>query len=244
MDSLLNTPIPDDTRDPNLPPRSLTIPNKFRDDEGEIRVEALLKSYLELERKLDGMVPKPGDGGDFDPRLRSALGVPETPDGYAVTLASELLERDGEADMKMHEAGFTPKQVQLAYDLAAERMIPALEAMAAEFESDRELERLIDHFGGEEQWREISRSLTEWGKRNLPESVYEALSSTADGVLTLHRMMENKAPVSLPSGQQNNTVSESDLRRKVGDPRYWRDKDPRAIEEVSRHLQRLYPDRK
>ncbi|MBM3558277.1 MAG: hypothetical protein FJX47_22270, partial [Alphaproteobacteria bacterium] len=59
------------------------IPAKFRDPEsGALRLEALLKSYGELERKLARMVEVPGDDADDEAiaRFRKAIGVPDAPD--------------------------------------------------------------------------------------------------------------------------------------------------------------------
>src|SRR5690606_21708815 len=78
---LTDTDLPQPADAAPAPPPA--VPVKFLDPEtGAIRVEALLKSYLALERKLSGMVPLPGPDGDEADRRRllRALGVPETPE--------------------------------------------------------------------------------------------------------------------------------------------------------------------
>ena len=77
--------------------RPAGVPEKFWSaEDGAIRTDALLKSYLELERKLGTMVPLPLDDGDDEgqKRLRRALGVPESADAYQIVSPDELLEPD------------------------------------------------------------------------------------------------------------------------------------------------------
>lgn len=222
------------------------VPEKFWDAErGEIRVAALLKSYLELERKLSGSIPAPGAemGAEERQRLLRALGVPDGPDGYAVECPHGLFEPDPEINAKLHAAGLTPPQVQLVYDLAADRMMPMLGEMAAEFEAERELERVVAHFGGEERWREMSRQLLAWGRKHLPPAALEALSSSFDGILALHRMMteEGGARIDLPEGEGPGDAGERELHAMMRDPRYWRDRDPAVIAKVTAGYRRLFP---
>lgn len=223
----------------------LPIPPEFLDPAtGQVNLEALLRAYLDLQQSSRGMVRVPG--GDADPAtlaaFRSALGVPESPDGYQVTAPHALLTPDPAVNARLHAAGFTPQQVQLVYDLAAERILPVLESMAAEVDGDRELARLVEHFGGEERWAEISRQLLAWGKATLPADVLAALSSTADGVVALYRMMQSGEPslggldraAAGPGG-------EDEIKALMRDPKYWRDRDPAVMRKVADGFKRLYP---
>ena len=90
--------------------------------------------------------------------LLSLLGVPEAPDGYCIDCGHGLFDADPVLNHKLHAAGFTPEQAQLVYDLAAERLVPMIQQIAFEFEAEREVARLINHFG-EDAWRETSRQL-------------------------------------------------------------------------------------
>ncbi|RDD61064.1 capsid assembly protein [Ferruginivarius sediminum] len=220
------------------------VPAKFRDPEtGEIRVEALLKSYLELERKLARMVEVPGADAGEDARIhfRRAVGIPDTPEEYEITPPHELIDADPEVNRQLHEAGFTPAQVQLVYDLAGERLLPAIDVMSSEFEADRQLDRLIDHFGGEDKWREVAAALGTWGKSNLPPEVFEALSTTFEGVLAMHRMMAGGEPGLVQDAMPAGALGENELRRLMADPRYWRDRDPGVVKQVSDGFRRLFP---
>lgn len=245
----------------DVPP--LPIPEKFRDPKtGALRVDALLKSYLELERRLSSQgrsgqaspdpasepvseaAPTPFDPASLDPaKLRRLLGAPETPDGYTIACDHGLFQPDPEINGRLHQAGYTPDQAQLLYDLAAERMIPLIQTMAAEFQAEREVERLVARFGGEERWREVSRQLLAWAGKTLPPAAVEGLATTYEGVMALYAMMTGSEPAALsmagnrPAGGEG----EAELRTLMRDPRYWRDRDPAVIARVTEGFQRLYP---
>ena len=88
------------------------MPEKFWDgDAGCVRTDALLKSYLEIERKIGSMVALPADDSDSvaHSRLQRALGVPESPDDYQLTSPCPLLDPSPEINAKLHAAGFTPR---------------------------------------------------------------------------------------------------------------------------------------
>ncbi|WP_247887164.1 hypothetical protein [Azospirillum sp. SYSU D00513] len=216
------------------------IPEKFRDPEtGALRVEALLKSYLELERRLSAPPAAP----DLDRAgLLKALGVPDAPEGYGIACDHGLFEPDADINRRLHGAGFSPEQAQLVYDLAAERLVPLVQELAAEFQAEREVERLVAHFGGEETWREISRQLLSWGGRNLPPAALAGLATTYEGVMALHRMMTGAEPSALarPPGPSAGD-GDAELQALMRDPRYWRDRDPAIVARVTEGFQRLYP---
>jgi hypothetical protein len=242
-----------------VPP--LPIPEKFRDPKtGALRVEALLKSYLELERRLSSQgqsrqvppeaapespsEPAPFDPASLDPgQLRRMLGAPETPDGYSIACDHGLFQPDPEINGRLHEAGYTPDQAQLLYDLAAERMMPLIQTMAAEFQAEREVERLVARFGGEERWREVSRQLLAWAGKTLPPAAVEGLATTYEGVMALYAMMTGSEPaaLSMAGNRVGGGEGEAELRTLMRDPRYWRDRDPAVIARVTEGFQRLYP---
>jgi hypothetical protein len=230
-------------------PGGIAVPAKFVDPEtGEIRLDALVKSYLELEKKLSGMVALPTADRPLPDedrgRLMAALGVPETAEGYEVALDHGLFEADQEINARLHAAGFTPQQVQLVYDLAAERLVPLVEEMGAEFEAEREIERLVRHFGGEEKWREVSRQMLAWAKKHLPAEAIEGLSASFDGVMALYRMMTAEGePAALVGEGEGPDGGETELHALMRDPKYWRDKDPSTIARVTDGFRRLYPER-
>lgn len=232
------------TDPPAIPPRPEHVPEKFWDPvEGKIRVDALLKSYLELERKLAQTLPLPADENDTAARERifQILGRPESPDAYTIQADDDLVA-DPEVNARLYAAGFTNAQAQLVYDLARERLRPLVEEAIAEVERRAMAERLAAHFGGKERWREISRQLRAWGEARLPAEAFQALASSVEGVLALHQMMRAQEP-SLIDGREpeGQPIGESELRSMMRDPRYWRDRDPEFVKRVTRGFQKLYP---
>lgn len=229
---------------PGPTPMPEQIPAKFRDPRtGELRVDLLLRSYLELERKLGNMVELPGSSGDPTAwqALYRALGVPDSPEGYDVKVPEGPVEIDPDVNRRLHAAGFTPQQVQLVYDLANEKMIPAIDELTAAFEAERQINALIEHFGGEEKWQDVAKSLTAWGRKTLGPEVFDALATTSDGIVAMHKMMLSGEPGLLKGGERGAALTEEDLKKKMADPRYWRDRDPALVREVGDGFKRLYP---
>lgn len=221
------------------------VPEKFRDPQtGEIRVDLLVKSYRALEQKLAGMVSVPGDDSDDDSRLRfnRALGVPDSPDGYQITLANPALSTDADVNRRLHEAGFTPAQAQLVYDLACDHVVPQLHRMAGEYRQRGERDRLLQRYGGEARFSETARALEAWGQRNLPESVFNALASSYEGICALESMMQNGDPaLTRGAGGGDAALSEDQLVGMMRDPRYWKKRDPEFLTKVTDGFKRLYP---
>ncbi|MBL6934028.1 MAG: hypothetical protein ISR48_01310 [Alphaproteobacteria bacterium] len=231
----------------NAVPRPTYLPEKFWDqDKGEARTEAMAKSYADMERRAAHMVRVPGEDASAEDvaQYRRAMGIPENAEGYEITFGDDLIESDAEVNKALHAAGFSQAQTQMVYDLAKDKLMPLIEDAAAEFEGQRQTERLVHHFGGDEKWQEASRQLTAWGKINLPPHVLDALSTTYEGVLTLHRMMDSGEPafVTDGAGTASSVVEEAELKRMMDDPKYWRDHDPALIAKVTAGFQRLYGD--
>ncbi|WP_207539131.1 capsid assembly protein [Sabulicella rubraurantiaca] len=218
------------------------VPEKFWDSEaGQLRVEALLKSYRELERRLPSRLAPPGPEAPEEERLRwrAMLGIPESPDAYEITPKHELVSPDREVNRMLHEAGFTSSQVQLVYDLAAERLLPLIAEAAQQFEADRQLEVLRNHFGGEERFCRVAGQIRAWGAAKLPPGVMEALSTTAEGVMAMERMMRGSEPALGRDSAAESQPDEAELRRMMRDPRYWRSREPEFVRRVSEGFRRL-----
>ena len=224
--------------------RPTGVPEKFWDAEaGAVRTESLLKSYVELERKLGSMVTMPQDEQDEEGRRRllRLLGVPETPDEYRIEPVSEWISSVPEINARLHEAGFTPKQAQLVYDLAAEQVVPLIEHAVSDFQASRDIERLAADFGGQETWRTLARQIRTWGQANLSEEAFATLASSYQGVLALHQMMQAREPSVLRDGHgAMGRPDHGTLSTMMRDPRYWRDRDPTFIAEVTDGFRQLY----
>jgi hypothetical protein len=219
------------------------VPEKFRNPEdGSVRLDQLVKSYLDLERRLTRAVDLPSGPEDREAhaRLRKALGVPDAPDGYRCHMKDPDLRHEPELDERMHAAGFTPEQAQPVYDLAAEYVLPAIRDMGANADHKGHYEKLVGHFGGEDAYREVSRQLGAWGKKNLPPEVLAALGQSHQGVLALLAMMKSGEPGVLRGAAAPAAEGEEELDRKMRDPRYWRDRDPQFVAQVTEGFKRLY----
>ncbi|MCM2343305.1 MAG: hypothetical protein NDJ24_01945 [Alphaproteobacteria bacterium] len=216
------------------------IPDKFWDAETQqIRVEALLGSYLELEKKLSGMMPSP-DTPDDRLRILRALGVPETAEAYQVDVSHGLFAVDPDLNGRLHERGFTPEQVQMVYDLAVEKMVPMVLELADEFKAEREVDRLVAAFGGPEAWAEISRQLLNYGQKNLPPEVLSNLACSFEGVMALYRLMKGNEPLLAQESGQGTSENAGELQSMMRDPRYWKTRDPAFVAQVTDGFRRMY----
>tara|TARA_R110002095_G_scaffold22357_1_gene24196 strand:+ start:845 stop:1489 length:645 start_codon:yes stop_codon:yes gene_type:complete len=201
------------------------IPEKFKDPEtGAVKIDALAKSYRALEHKLS-QSPKP----------------PKSPEEYCINCDHGLFKPDETVNKRLHDMGFTHEQAQVVYDLAAEKMVPMMREVAADLSADREVEKLINHFGGAQQWKDISRQLLAFGQKNLPADVLDNLSSSYEGVMALHRMMQGHEPrLNRNSTAAQSHMNASELSSMMRDPKYWRDKDPAFIAKVTEGFQNMY----
>lgn len=214
---------------PNTPPPGL--PEKFWDSErGELRSDSLIKSYQALEQKLGALAGR---------------GVPDDPGGYDIKAENELFGSDPDVNARLHAAGFSQEQAQTVYDLAAEFMSPMVSDVAAEFHTHAQVDRLAQHFGGEDKWRQTAHQVKSWGRAKFPEEVFDALAGTYDGVLTMHRMMVDgggEPGLIEGAGAGEERLSENGLQRMMQDKRYWRDHEPAFVERVRDGFKRLFPD--
>jgi hypothetical protein len=189
------------------------------------------------------MVPLPGDDDqEGRERLRRALGVPVSAEHYRIESRDDLVEPTPEINARLHEAGFTQEQAQLVYDLAAEHLLPVIDDAVAELRATRDAERLAAHFGGDAAWQNMARQVKTWGEANLAGDVYRTLSSSYDGVLAMHQMMQAREPSVLRDAEgPQGDLDETSLTRMMRDPRYWRERDPALVAQVTEGFKRLYP---
>lgn len=221
-----NQPTPEiQNKEPNKTLLDNEIPAKFKDPEtGDIRTDALLKSYKSLEHKLSAQKK-----------------APKSHTEYCVDCTHGLFTPDEEVNKRLHARGLTEEQVQEVYDIAAERLIPMIAAIAGDFQADREIEKLINHYGGADQWKETARQLLAFGQKNLPADVLDSLTSSFDGVLALERMMQSGEPtLRKSSALAKNGMDEKDLQSMMRNPKYWRDKDPAFVAKVTEGFQTMY----
>jgi hypothetical protein len=230
--------------------RPAYIPQKFWDAEaGTVRVEALAKSYGELERKL-GARREPENGTDqhasilpsessANPALEPAS--PVTPAAYQIEARHPMVTQDLEIDARLRDAGFSAPQAQLVYDLAAEKLVPLVDEVLGEIEAQRQLDRLEQHFGGREAWRQTAAQMKSWAAAHLPSEVAAALASNFDGIVALHQMMQASEPELLGGSEElASEITEDALAEMMRDPRYWRKRDPDFVARVTAGFRKLY----
>jgi len=199
------------------------IPEKFKNKEtGEVNIGAMAQSYKALEKKMS-----------------NAPRAPKTHSDYCVDCSHGLFDEDEDMNRRMHEKGFTNEQVQFVYDLAVEKMVPMVVEMAGDFKADREVEKLVEYFGGAEKWKEISRQLLSFGQKNLPVDALDSLTSSYEGVLALYNMMRGEEP-KIGDFKNTNASDGMDLQSMMRDPKYWRDKDPSFVAKVTEGFQKMY----
>lgn len=223
-----------------------TIPAKFLDAKGNLNVDSLLQSYTELERKLGKMVRIPSDDSSPEERkdFYQKIGVPASAKDYQLNIKNELLASDPDVNQRLYDLGFTNAQVQAVYDLAAEKVLPVIHQLAQDYEATRQRALLEEHFGGKERFEEIARQITTWAKQNVSAQVFDALSTTYEGVLTLYKMMESSEPFMMPKGVAvNEMLDEEGLKKLMMSPKYWRDQDPATLKKVADGFHRLYPSK-
>lgn len=219
------------------------VPAKFWDARtGQVRVDALIKSYLALEKRLSRSVPLPNDEHDTEgfERLYGLLGRPASPDDYTIHAPHACVQPDCQINARLHAAGFNHTQAQMVYDLAAEYLLPLVDELMSEVNERAEIDRLERQFGGAKGFAEVARQMRAWGEANLSFEVFEALSKSYDGVMTLYRMMQAEPGLLNEAAADERTLDQTQLDSMMRDPRYWRDRDPAFIAKVTEGYKRLY----
>jgi hypothetical protein len=219
------------------------IPEKFLDEKGALKTDLLLQSYLQLEKKLSNMVCLP-DASASEEEKRSfykKMGVPETAENYQLNMKSDLLAVDPQVNQRLYDLGFTNDQAQAVYDLAAEKILPVIEDLAKDYEAARQRVALENHFGGKNRFEQVARQISAWAKQNVSDNVFDALSTTYEGVIALYKMMQSNEPALIPNGMQPEmNLDEEGLKKLMMSPKYWRDKDPATLKKVADGFNRLY----
>lgn len=232
--------------------RPADIPDKFWNSaEGVVRIDALVKSYNELEHKLGAPRPDPLTEAQHEESMAAAVepaplddhGPAAVPEAYSIVSPHPLIEVDPEIDARLIGAGLTQAQAQLVYDLAAERLLPVIHDALGQIEAQQQVERLQQHFGGADSWQHTARQLKAWASSHLTPEIHATLAASYDGVLALHQMMRASEPELLGAdGTAAGDLSEDALAEMMRDPRYWRQRDPEFIARVTAGFKRLYAD--
>lgn len=250
------------------------IPQKFWDPiTGTVRVDDLVQSYRELEKRF--MTRKTGSPPDVldssgdknvstdsaphtsDPHqnvatvpetrdaLLKQLGRPNTPHDYHLSVNHPYLTLDPDLNARFHALGFTNDQVQFIYDVAVDRLVPLILDLVADQQAEHDVGKMIDAFGGGNQWQETARQIQAFARKNFPPDLVNHLSTSFDGIMMIYKMMisdiyPDAPPTGTGTSAQTDTPGLDRIRNMMRDPRYWRDHDPKIIEKVTAGFSRLY----
>ena len=214
------------------------IPEKFRNDDGTLNTVALMNSYTELEKKIGSMVSIPNENSDDVARQKfnRAIGVPENASEYPT---HELYD-DENLRQKFFEIGLTKKQVEKIYDIANEFLSPVISDLFSARDESTAMNELKTFFGGDEKMIDNLRAINAFGERFLPHDAFESLCATPQGIQSMYKMMQSIEPTIKTDKNENENLSDSDLRRMMRDPKYWRDNDVEYIRKIENGFKKLY----
>ena len=214
------------------------IPEKFLNEDGTLNTNALMKSYSELERKIGTMITVPTNDSDENTRARfnRAIGVPESADQYPI---NELFD-DENVRNKFHEIGLTTNQVEKIYSIANEFLVPVISELYETQNEKNAIGELKNFFGGTEKMNDALRAIEAFGKKFLPSDAFDELCSTPQGIQGVYRMMQSMEPSVETEKNEIKNLTDSDLRRMMRDPKYWRDGDAEYVRKIENGFKKLY----
>ena len=214
------------------------IPEKFLNEDGTLNTDSLLKSYNELEKKIGTMVSVPNDESDNATRERfnRAIGVPDDASQYPT---NDMFDDDSLRN-KFREIGLTCNQVEQIYKLANEYLSPVLSELFDMKNETNAYQELKNFFGDDEKMNDALRAIDKFGNKFLPHDAFDALCSTPQGIQGVYRMMQSMEPRVETQKNENENLSDNDLRRMMQDPKYWRDADPEYVRKIENGFKKLY----
>ncbi|MBD5400145.1 hypothetical protein HDR61_00115 [bacterium] len=214
------------------------VPEKFLNKDGSVNTDALIKSYTALEKKIGTMVSVPTADSDNDLRSKfnHAIGVPDSADEYPISAMFE----GSDVRQRFHEIGLTKSQVEKIYQMAEEFLSPVISDLFGMQNDVRAKEELKNFFGSEEKMMDALHAINDFGTRFLPADAFESLCATPQGIQGLYRMMQSMEPDVRTEKNASENFSDSDLRRMMRDPKYWRDAEPEYVRKIENGFKKLY----
>lgn len=229
------------------------IPEKFWDSKNKtVRLDALIKSYLELEKQFSKLVHETAlSEKDENPDTEHGMSAkleeqkkgtyPKSSDDYSINCAHTYFKPDPEINARFHELGMTNEQVQAVYDAALQKMIPFMMDMVSDMRAEQELNNVISYFGGAEEWGAIAPRLYAFMQKNMPSDVAEKMAQSAEGIKMVHRMMMAGTSGIVPFGTGGKSPQTMEqIYALMRDPKYWRDHDPAVMQKVASGFNALY----
>jgi hypothetical protein len=215
------------------------VPDKFWNDEsGSLRTDALVKSYLELEKKLGSGEYKKEELAVLD----ACAGNEEMsiPANEMVNISANLF--NAEETKLMQEMGIDDNQALALEKILARKLEVSKEDEEIGF--DDEIEKLTNYFGSNQNFTAVRPQLRTWAEKNLPQEVFSDLCQSASGVIAMYKLMQNSEPQILRSATApKNNLTEQELRNMMTSPKYWRDHDKEYIKQVEKGFALLFPEK-
>ncbi len=214
------------------------IPEKFLNQDGTLNSESLIKSYTELEKKMSTMISVPTAESDENVRKKfnRAIGVPEN--------ASEYPTNDLYDDENLREQflqiGLTKTQVEKIYNIANEFLSPVISDLFTAQNESNAINELKSFFGGTEKMNDALHAINAFGEKFLPRDAFDALCATPQGIQSMYKMMQSMEPDVKTDKNETQNLTDSDLRRMMRDPKYWRDNDTEYIRKIENGFKKLY----
>jgi len=184
------------------------------------------------------MISVPGADSDADARRKfnRAIGVPENASEYP----THELYNDEKLRDKFLEIGLTVSQVEKIYDIANEFLSPVISDLYSSQNESNAINELKNFFGGDEKMKDALNAINSFGEKFLPRDAFDALCATPQGIQSVYKMMQSMEPsVEINSGDTK-SLTDSDLRRMMRDPKYWRDNDTEYIRKIENGFKKLY----
>lgn len=214
------------------------VPEKFLNKDGSLNTDALMRSYSELEKKIGCMISIPTDDSDTESRQKfnRAIGVPESASEYPT---NEYYD-DENLRQKFFEIGLTSTQVSKIYEIANEFLSPIIsDLFSVQSESDA-INQLQNYFGSHEKMKDALTAINMFGEKYLPRDAFNELCTTPQGIQSIYRMMQSMEPNVHTENSGTESLTDSDLRRMMRDPKYWRDNDAEYIRKIENGFKKLY----
>ena len=214
------------------------IPEKFLNQDGTLNSESLIKSYTELEKKIGTMISVPNENSDDEAKRKfnRAIGVPES--------ASEYPKNDLYDDENLREQflqiGLTKTQVEKIYNIANEYLSPIISELFSVQDESVAINELKNFFGGVDKMNDALRAINVFGELFLPRDAFDALCATPQGIQSVYKMMQSMEPDVKTDKNETQNLTDSDLRRMMRDPKYWRDNDVEYIRKIENGFKKLY----
>ena len=214
------------------------IPEKFLNQDGTLNSESLIKSYTELEKKIGTMISVPNENSDDEAKRKfnRAIGVPESASEYP---KNDLYDNEDLREQFL-QIGLTKTQVEKIYNIANEYLSPIISELFSVQDESVAINELKNFFGGIDKMNDALRAINVFGERFLPRDAFDALCATPQGIQSVYKMMQSMEPDVKTDKNETQNLTDSDLRRMMRDPKYWRDNDVEYIRKIENGFKKLY----